>query len=331
MFSNPSCTWKYITENEYNTFKSEFALSVINTFDVNMGILGPRHLKGNENLNLSAEQMALLSLYDPWGAKIYLSYKANQELTKSVFRILYDREPKYYSLIDGSWTETTNWTTSSKYSEADIYLTFNQAPLNLVQTVTIGLVSATIYIGVGEIAILAEGVSLFGLKNALTMWSYGTLSSTIAFQRGLNGSTNAANMADDVVNLAEGTWKKGWLERGNIIDDARGNGLGHKFPVVDKLEGQIAVSIKSLDTAATTYQKGSTLLSKLKSFANQLNNFKGAYYNGVTAYEGVQFTSKSLELVIPDVQLSAQQMQAIIDAKAYAQSLGIGFKIVVGR
>lgn len=125
--------------------------------------------------------------------------------------------------------------------------------------------------------------------------------------------------------------KKGWLDRGNDLDIARGNTLGHTFPVGDKLENMNMCSIKSLDTAAVTYQNGSRLLSKLKSFANTLNNFKGATFNGERIYEGVQFTSKSIELVIPDIQLSALQVQAIIDAKVYAQTLKIGFKIIVAR
>ncbi len=290
----------------------------------------------NIALNLKPEQYAFLYLYNKRGTqlmfhdKILYNYSGAKESVRQAFRILYDREPRYYSLINGQWNETSSWD-SSAYSEAEVAIGGIDVLPSLVQLVTAGLIAATIYVGVGEIAIFAEGVSLFGLRNTLTMWSYGTLPSTIAFQSGLNGLTNSAQMADVLMELDAGTWGKGWLERGNIIDRIRGNNLGYNFPVIDKLEGQTAVSIKSLDTAATTYQKGSTLLSKLKSFANQLNNFHGTRYNNVSVYEGTQFTAKSLELVIPDVELSTAQMQAIIDAKAYAQSLGLGFRIVVGR
>ncbi len=164
---------------------AEYATAIVNTFHADMQILGPRHLKGNENLNLIAEQIALLFSYDPWGAKIYLTYKENEELTKNVFQILYNKEPKHYSLIDGSWTETDNWTSSDSYSEADVYLTCTQAPLNLVQLVTAGLVAATVYILGAEVALFIEGVSLFGFRNAIVMYTNNALQSAVNYQKGL--------------------------------------------------------------------------------------------------------------------------------------------------
>ena len=53
-------------------------------------------------------------------------------------------------------------------------------------------------------------------------------------------------------------------------------------------------------------------------------------WNGVVV-EASDYNVKALELVIPDIQLSAQQMQAIIDARIYAQSLGMNFRIIIGR
>ena len=47
--------------------------------------------------------------------------------------------------------------------------------------------------------------------------------------------------------LPEGTWEKPPLERGDIIDKAMGNNLGHNFPTIDKVEnGEITVSVEKV-------------------------------------------------------------------------------------
>lgn len=44
------------------------------------------------------------------------------------------------------------------------------------------------------------------------------------------------------------------LERGDIIDKAMGNNLGHNFPTIDKVENGVVTSVKSRDLGAKTYQ-----------------------------------------------------------------------------
>jgi hypothetical protein len=343
VFNGHNTTWDYIgidvlnflktTENAATRLRSKADIDAFNsTYQPTLD-----KIQHNRSLNLNAQQLEYLFLVDPEGVRDYL-YGKSEELINDVYRRLTGKEPVYYEKTLTGWEITSRLpgTTGDIFSEvmsdAHVLLVRKDGmPHDLISLVLpVALVGLT-FIGLNEMSIVAEGISTFGVRNAIAMYTNGTLASTIAFQREINGATNAVEIADEVVNLAEGTWEEGCCVRGDIIDEARGNGLGHNFPVIDKLEGQDAVSIKSIDTAAATYQNGSKLLSKLKVFVNQLIKFHGANYNGVTAYEGVQFTSKSLELVIPDVQLSAQQMQAIIDAKAYAQSLGIDFKIVVGR
>ena len=59
--------------------------------------------------------------------------------------------------------------------------------------------------------------------------------------------------------LPEGTWEKPPLERGDIIDKAMGNNLGHNFPTIDKVENGVVTSVKSRDLGAKTYQNGNKL------------------------------------------------------------------------
>ena len=59
--------------------------------------------------------------------------------------------------------------------------------------------------------------------------------------------------------LPEGTWEKPPLERGDIIDKAMGNNLGHNFPTIDKVENGVVTSVKSRDLGAKTYQNGNKI------------------------------------------------------------------------
>jgi hypothetical protein len=43
------------------------------------------HLKGNEKLNLTLDQLSYLFAADPWGVKLYLTEKNDKELTKNLF------------------------------------------------------------------------------------------------------------------------------------------------------------------------------------------------------------------------------------------------------
>lgn len=153
------------------------------------------YLKGNNNLSMTAEQLAFLYLYDPSGVKLYLINKNDGSLTKKVFRLLCNREPQYYSWVDGSWQKLNDWS-SSGYCEADLSLTCMPAPSNLIDLATMGLIGATAVIGIGEIALFAEGVSAFGFYNALTAYSYGGLGSQLASWKVLTQLENRADISD---------------------------------------------------------------------------------------------------------------------------------------
>lgn len=295
-------------------------------------------IQHNRKLKLSADKLQLLFLFDPEGVKDYL-YGKSETLINDVYKRLTGKEPVYYAKTVTGWEVTDRrpgtWKDifSEVVSDARVLLTRNDGmPHDLVSLVLPLALTGLVFIGLYGIGLVAEGIAYFGLANTLRMFATGTLSKTLANMNAQqNSTTNVAKIADEVVALPKDTWVKGWLERGNIIDKLRGNGLGHNFPVIDKLESNVAVSIKSLDTAAATYQKGSALASKLNSFVYQLSRFDGASFGGKSAFKGVDFSSKALELVIPDVQLSMEQIQAIIKAKEYASSLGIGFKIIIGK
>lgn len=343
-FKNDDISWYYIGADVTKLLKSmQTSASGLRSkeaaeaFDIaNKPIL--EKIQHNRKLKLSADKLQLLFLFDPEGVKDYL-YGKSETLINEVYKRLTGKEPVYYAKTVTGWEVTDRrpgtWKDifSEVVSDARVLLTRNDGmPHDLVSLVLPLALTGLVFIGLYGIGLVAEGIAYFGLANTLRMFATGTLSKTLANMNAQqNSATNVAKIADEVVALPKDTWLKGWLERGNIIDKLRGNGLGHNFPVIDKLESNVAVSIKSLDTAAATYQKGSALASKLNSFVYQLSRFDGASFGGKSAFKGIDFSSKALELVIPDVQLSMEQIQAIIKAKEYASSLGIGFKIIIGK
>ncbi len=117
------------------------------------------------------------------------------------------------------------------------------------------------------------------------------------------------------------------LERGLMIEKALGGNLPKNFPVIDKLVDGVATSIKSVDLTAKSYNEGNGLLSTLKGYVNKLDNFTTATREGVTATEGVNFTSKSLRVAIEPGKASLQQWEQISEAIKYAKDKGINFNL----
>ncbi|HEX9061422.1 MAG TPA: ADP-ribosyltransferase, partial [Clostridia bacterium] len=192
VFNNPSFTWKYISQSDYNDYEYDISESIVGLegiVDVDKYYIScaPEHLKGNEKLNLTPGQLAFLYQYDSWGVKMYLTAKNSSELTKGVFKILCNREPKYYTWIDGSWNTSKDWSSLS-YSEADAGLTCFTKPHNLAEIVTAGLIATTMVIGAGEVALVAEGISEFGFVGGIGLYNAGLLSSSLAIIKGVSES-----------------------------------------------------------------------------------------------------------------------------------------------
>ena len=118
-------------------------------------------------------------------------------------------------------------------------------------------------------------------------------------------------------------WEKGWGERGRQIEMARGNCLAPNFPVIDCFtpDGD-ALSIKSLDLNAQTYQNAGALESRINSYVDKLSNFQGRSW-GEKDVQAEDIKSKTLDLVIPKGSGTPEQLAAISRAVARAKALGI--------
>ena len=134
---------------------------------------------------------------------------------------------------------------------------------------------------------------------------------------------------ENTVNTGKDPWKKTPFERGNIIDEAFGNNLGHNFPTVDRLDDGVLYSFKSYDTAAKSYQTASGFFRRLKCDINSLANFKTRTWGGVRV-SVTDYSSKVLQIGLPNQNLTAAQWKALSDAIIYAaeRSIEIVVKVV---
>ena len=132
---------------------------------------------------------------------------------------------------------------------------------------------------------------------------------------------------DNVIDGVKGVWTQGACKRGADIDEflnshLAGDGLGTNFPVFDRIEKETStiISTKSLDLGAKSYKEPEKLRKRLQKYIDQMNNFEKKYPKvkdakgmqwGKTELKSTQYTSKKLELVIPDMPMTTEQAQII--------------------
>jgi RHS repeat-associated protein len=130
--------------------------------------------------------------------------------------------------------------------------------------------------------------------------------------------------------LGRGVWDLPPIERGRVIEQRLGQNLHPSFPVIDKVGGGVATSIKSLDLAAASYRSGTRVLSTVTRHINKLDQFNGASFGGSTVVTGLHYTSKALEVAIPSMGNAAQRY-ALSVADSYARNLGISLITTIVR
>jgi RHS repeat-associated protein len=137
----------------------------------------------------------------------------------------------------------------------------------------------------------------------------------------------ALSPAKGAMGGAQSVWELGPSARGFAIEGILGGNLPKAFPVIDKLANGVATSIKSIDLTAASYGKGNNLLNTLKGYINKLDDFSTATREGVSVTEGVNFTSKALEVGIQPGKASLSQWEQIGKAMQYAKDKGIQFNL----
>ena len=200
---------------------------------------------------------------------------------------------------------------------------------NAVKKVAIGITAVTVSGlvvaatgGLAAGAVLAALPAMGGLGTAMVAGSN--------HNDGIEKSFKKLAAEKKKKKLPEGTWEKPPLERGDIIDKAMGNNLGHNFPTIDKVENGVVTSVKSRDLGAKTYQNGNKLEKVIVKDINKVSEFIGETFNGkfVNAEEIV---GRQLQVVVPNVTLSEAQINAVNNATKHGIDKGVKLIITVGK
>lgn len=141
-------------------------------------------------------------------------------------------------------------------------------------------------------------------------------------------TTRTAKIADRTVSIGGDVWKKGSFKRGDMIDDALGNNLGHSFPKIDKLDNGVAVSIKSIKLSDKTYETAKGIYNKLRRDVDALDEFKEAA-DKKRNISPKDYSAKKLEIAVQDMKITAEQQRGLEMVKEYAKEKGIEISITV--
>lgn len=120
-------------------------------------------------------------------------------------------------------------------------------------------------------------------------------------------------------------WLLDNFSRGQILRQAYGGNLPYDFPVISCWDNGEAVSIKSIDLTAPTYQNPGEVKRRLISQIDQLAAFDGAVHqraDSKTVIRAADIRKRRLILVVPE-NSPAAALEIVNQAAAYAQAIGI--------
>jgi hypothetical protein len=118
-------------------------------------------------------------------------------------------------------------------------------------------------------------------------------------------------------------WKLGWGKRGRVLDRIFRQGNLHDLSrTVDDFVDDIAISNKSVDLNAATYQDFRRLLSRVSQDLEKLEAYAGTEWGGDLILES-QIAGRALRLIIPKGSMTPIQREAIKAATRIARSKNI--------
>jgi hypothetical protein len=127
------------------------------------------------------------------------------------------------------------------------------------------------------------------------------------------------------------TWNLPNTGQGYSIERVLGANLPKNFPTIDRWvpETGKAISIKSMDVTAPSYQSSSNILSKLNSYTRAVSDFaKSATveFNDVRI-AAEQVASRELHVAVPEMTPALRQV--VGEATEYAATRGVQLLIFV--
>jgi hypothetical protein len=115
-------------------------------------------------------------------------------------------------------------------------------------------------------------------------------------------------------------WKLRWDQRGKAIDKIFRRGDLHELSrTIDDFVDGNAISNKSVDLGAATYQKFRILLSRVNKYLDELEKYRGTDWGG-DEIKASQIINRTLRVIIPDGSITAIQEEALKAATRIARS-----------
>ncbi|MGA8654179.1 MAG: hypothetical protein WB677_26775, partial [Xanthobacteraceae bacterium] len=115
-------------------------------------------------------------------------------------------------------------------------------------------------------------------------------------------------------------WKLRWDQRGKAIDKIfRRSDLHELSRTIDDFVDGNAISNKSVDLGAATYQKFRILLSRVNKYLDELEKYQGTDWGG-DEIKASQIINRTLRVIIPDGSITAIQEEALKAATRIARS-----------
>jgi hypothetical protein len=127
---------------------------------------------------------------------------------------------------------------------------------------------------------------------------------------------------------AQNPWKMGWGARGKFFDKVFGKGtLNPLSRTIDEFEAGIALSRKSIDLTAATYQDFGRLTSRLNAYIDKLAAYTGTKWGG-DIIDASEITGRILQVIIPKGSMNQIQRAAFEAARERASRAGINLTIM---
>jgi hypothetical protein len=124
-------------------------------------------------------------------------------------------------------------------------------------------------------------------------------------------------------------WKLGPFPRGKVMDRLFRSGDLHELSrTIDDIVDNIAISNKSVDLNAATYQDFQRLLNKINDDLTKLEGYSGTKWGG-DVIESFAIRGKVLRLIIPEGSMTAVQREAIKAATRIARSKDIRLIVTI--
>ena len=111
---------------------------------------------------------------------------------------------------------------------------------------------------------------------------------------------------ESVVAENSSVWKLGPGPRGEAIEQAFGHNLPGNFPVIDRFNNGIAISIKSIDLDGASYLTGNILKNMLTSYVDKVASFNGKTWADQVIRSN-DIKGRALEIIVPHRGTAAQQ------------------------